>query len=244
MAPRPVVMFTHCRVAHGSVLSAAGRWPEAEALLLAALGSEQQPVMAHRPLAVAHLAALRLDQGRVEEAAELLEPFADRLPSCAPLARVHLARGELDLAAAVVRRGLDELVGDALQRAPLLALLVEIEIGRHDLDAAELAVTELEEIGAQVGLPAVSANADRARARLLAAQGDVAGARAVLRSALARLSGGRAAYQLGEVRLQLAELLASDGDGPGGDRRGAGGAHLLRPARRAPGPRSGLGPAP
>jgi DNA-binding CsgD family transcriptional regulator len=215
MAPRPIVMYTHCRVAYGSVLSASGRWQEAEALLLAALGTDQRPVLSHRPLTSAHLADLRLDQGRVEEAAALLEPFADRTFSCGPLGRVHLARGELDLAAGVLQRGLGELVGDVLQREPLLATLVEVELARDRPDAAARAADELDAIAAEVDLPAVSAVADRSRARVLAAAGDVAGARTVLRSALARLDRVERPHLLGSLRLQMAELLAGAGEASG-----------------------------
>jgi hypothetical protein len=40
---RPRVLHTHCRVAYGSVLHAAGRWPEAEASILEALGPVDAP---------------------------------------------------------------------------------------------------------------------------------------------------------------------------------------------------------
>ena len=40
---RPRVLHTHCRVAYGSVLCAAGRWPEAEALMIEALGPDEAP---------------------------------------------------------------------------------------------------------------------------------------------------------------------------------------------------------
>ena len=77
MGGRLRIMHTHCRVAYGSVLCATGRWPEAEAQLIDALGPAGSPAIAHRPLAIAHLADLRLDQGRVDEAADLLAPFED-----------------------------------------------------------------------------------------------------------------------------------------------------------------------
>ena len=116
---RPRILHTHCRVAYGSVLYAAGRWPEAEASMLEALGPADAPIRPHRALTIAHLAGLRVEQGRIEEAADLLAPFEDRVTSCAPLAQVHLKRGEPDLAVAVLRRGLRELVADALRIGPL-----------------------------------------------------------------------------------------------------------------------------
>ena len=125
---RPRVLRTHCSMVYGSVLCATGHWSAAEQLMNVALGPAEHPAVAHRAQTTAHLAALRVDQGRVEEAADLLAEYEDRVTSCAPLARVHLARGEPDLAAAVLRRGLHELVGDALRASPLHATLVEVEL--------------------------------------------------------------------------------------------------------------------
>jgi len=97
---RPRVLHTHCRLAYGSVLCAAGRWSEAEALMLEALGPAESPILVHRALTSAHLAGLRVEQGRIEEAAELLAPFEDRVTSCAPLAQIHLRHGDPDLRSA------------------------------------------------------------------------------------------------------------------------------------------------
>ena len=212
MGGRPRVMHIHCRVAYGSVLCASGRWPEGEAALLDALGPDDAPSVAHRPLAVAHLAGLRLDQGRVDEAADLLVPFEDEITSCAPLARVHRARGDLDLAAAVARRGVSEMVGDALRTAPLLALLVEIEVERGDVPAARAAADELDALAGTVDLGSVRAAADAADGRVRAADGDPAGARAAYATAKGRLVDGGSPSALAAVRLSLAECLAAGGD--------------------------------
>ena len=56
MGEKPHVLHTHCRLAYGSVLCAAGRWSEAESLLLDALGPSDHPDLCHRALTVAHLA--------------------------------------------------------------------------------------------------------------------------------------------------------------------------------------------
>ena len=208
------IMRTHCRVAYGSVLCATGRWPEGEAELLDALGPDHAPSIAHRPLALAHLADLRLDQGRVDEAADLLAPFEDEITSCAPLARVHRARGDLDLSAAVARRGVSEMVGDALRAAPLLALLVEVELDRDDVDAARAAADELRSTAGRVDLPAVRAAAEVADGRVRAATGDAAGALGAFAAAKACLVDGTSPLALATVRLALAECLATRGDAP------------------------------
>jgi DNA-binding NarL/FixJ family response regulator len=210
MAPRPVVMFTHCRVAYGSVLSTSGRWDEAERQLLDALGPAEAPVQSHRSTAVAHLAALRLDQGRVDEAADLLGPFEDFVTSCNPLARVHLSRGELDLAAGVLRRGIDELTGDVLRQAPLLESLVLVELARDDVDAAGVAAARLGHVATQGDVPVVRARASRAEAQVLATLGDRVAAAATLRDAKAVLDADERPLLLAELRLDLAGVLAPD----------------------------------
>src|SRR4029077_6535170 len=71
---RPKVLGTHCNVAYGGVLSTAGRVPEAETVIREALGSGAS--IAHRVEAVSRLAEIRVYQGRVDEAAELLSGYA------------------------------------------------------------------------------------------------------------------------------------------------------------------------
>lgn len=209
---RPRVMRTHCGVAYGSVLGAIGEWQAAEEHLLAALGPPGDPTIAHRALAVAHLADLRLDQGRVDEAADLLAPFEDAVTSCGPLARVHRARSELDLAAAVLRRGVSELAGDALRRAPLLALLVEVELDRAAVARARAAADDLAAVASGVDLASVAAAAQVADGRVRAAGGDRTGARQAFATAKSGLIDGDNPMALATLRLALAEVLAADGD--------------------------------
>ncbi len=204
---RPRALRTHCRVAYGSVLCATGRWAEGEALMIEALGPRDHPTLPHRPLTLAHLANLRIEQGRLDEAAELLAPVEDVVTSCEPLARVHLGRGELDLGAAVARRGITELVGDALRAAPLLAVLVEIELQRGRLDAAGEAAAAMAAFAAAADVAALRADAAVAHGRVLAALGDHPGAIAAFTEAMRHLTDDRP-LAAAAVRLELARVLA------------------------------------
>ena len=98
-----------------------GRWPEAEAQLLDALGPADSPTIAHRPL---DDRPPRRPPPRPGPRRRGRRPAGRRSRTgsraARPLARVHRARGDLDLAAAVARRGVSEMVGDALRSAPLL----------------------------------------------------------------------------------------------------------------------------
>src|SRR4029450_12716583 len=73
-----------------------------------------------------------------------LKPYAAHFEVCEQLARLHLLREEPDLAAAVLNRGLHDLVGDRLRAGRLLELLIEVELARENPDGAELALERLE----------------------------------------------------------------------------------------------------
>ena len=80
----PRILHTHCQVAYGSVLLGAGRWSEAEAAIQGALGPEGSRSSGHRIDANARLAELRLDQGRTDEAAQLVALHPDDVATALP----------------------------------------------------------------------------------------------------------------------------------------------------------------
>lgn len=209
---RPRAMHTHCRLAYGSVLCAAGRWPEGEATLLEALGPHGSAYLAHRADAAARLASLRLLQGRVQEAAELLRAYEDRPGSCEPLARVHLVTGDLDLAEAVVRRGLDAPGGDQLRAGTLRSLLVEIELARDDVAAAAGHADALQQLAATVDSRLLRAEAALARGRVAAARLEPEAAIESFEDVRSHLHPDERPLLAGMVALELAQALADVGD--------------------------------
>ena len=212
---RPRILHTHCRAAYGAVLCDAGRWDEAEAAMMTVLGPEGSRCVGHRVDTIARLARLRVAQGRLDDAAALLAPHEDRLSVWLPLAEVQLRRGDPDVAVALVRRALDRLVGDVTRRAPLLALLVEAELARGDLDAATAAADELDTVATRVGTPVASAGAAIAEARVAAARGDDGAAVGAARRASALLGDSDAPFLLVSAHRLAAEGLAAQGDTAG-----------------------------
>jgi DNA-binding CsgD family transcriptional regulator/Tfp pilus assembly protein PilF len=208
---RPRILHTHCRAAYGSVLCSAGRWVEAEAAMLEVLGPTGSQSVGHRADTTANLAALRVEQGRIEEAAELLAPYEDRVTACAPIARVHLVRGDVALAAAVLERGLRELVGDALRSGVLLALLVEAELQRGEIEAAALAAARLQTLADAADSNGLQGEAALAHARVLAGGGDHNAAVAAFEQAKQRLRDGERPLLSGLVSLDLAATYAAAG---------------------------------
>ena len=179
---RPRILHTHCRAAYGAVLCTAGRWDEAEAAMLAVLGPEGSRGVGHRVDTIARLARLRIAQGRIDDAAALLAGNEDRLSVWLPLAEVHLRRDEPDVARSYTQRTLDALVGDVTRRLPVLAFLVEVELARGDLDGAVVVARELDDDAERIGMPAGRAAAAIARARIALARDEPAAAVAECRA--------------------------------------------------------------
>ena len=81
----------HCRAHYASILVAAGRWADAEDELVAALDllNEGTAVWVTAPC---RLADLRVRQGRLEEAEQLLAGLDHHEDTVIPVAALHLAR--------------------------------------------------------------------------------------------------------------------------------------------------------
>lgn len=209
---RPRILHTHCRGAYGSLLSSLGRWSEAEQAMLEALAPEASRAMVHRAQTSAHLADLRLRQRRPAEAEVLLAPFEDCLACCAPLARLHLSRGQASMAVAVIERGLAELVGDRLRAAPLLGLLVEAELARDRLDAATDAACRLAALAVEVDIPLLMVGSALASARVATAHGQHGRAIALLEGAIRDLDDHDRPLQSGLVHFERARAWAEAGE--------------------------------
>ena len=181
----PRIMYAHCRMVYGSVLCTAGRWPEGEAALLEVLGPKATAYVAHYAEAAVRLASLRLLQGRVEEAAELLAPFEQRADACEPLARLHLLAGELDLA--------------------------EIELTRSAVDGAARHAETLAELATGVEYPPLRAEADLVRGRVAAARLDFGAAVDAFEQARSHLDLDQRPLLAGTIALELAEVRAAEG---------------------------------
>jgi tetratricopeptide (TPR) repeat protein len=209
---RPRASHSHCRLAYGSVLCSAGRWHEGEEALLEVLGPTGSSYLSHRAEAAARLASLRLLQGRVEEAAELLRPFEDRPSSCEPLALVHLIGGDLDVADAVGRRGLTAVGSDRLRAGGLRSVLVEVELARDNVAAATVHAEALEELAQEAESPVLRAEAALARGRVAAARLGPEAAVASFEEARSQLGPDERPLLAGTAALELAGALAHLGD--------------------------------
>jgi DNA-binding CsgD family transcriptional regulator len=195
-----------CRMYYGGILTAAGRWPEAEAELDSSVRIYRDSYPALCSGAVVRLADLRVRQGRLEEAEQLLaghdhDPYAAR-----PLARLRLARGEAGVAAALLRRHLARH-GEGPLQAPALALLVEAELACGRTEPARAACARLAAVADEVPVPLLRAWAGFAAGLAGAGTEEVAGH---LERALAGFGEAGLPYEAAGTRLELARLLSTD----------------------------------
>ena len=196
-----------CRAIYAHFLMASGRWPDAEREFAAAL-AEFRGLAETDPLAgLAGLAELRIRQGRLEEAAQLLAGSEDRPAAVAPMVGLHLARGEIDLAAQRLEQRLEGAGDGDAYSAPLFALRGAVELARGRADEAQAAVDALERLANRLGRDDLLAIAGLQRAQAAGLAGQESDVQALEQAAesLARLE---LPFEEGETRLELARRLA------------------------------------
>ena len=221
-----------CRAHYGGILTAAGRWDEAEAQLVesARLFDGGMP----RAAALIRLADLRLRQGRLEEAAQLLDGLDTHPDAVRTLAALHLARGAPALARDLLERGTarsDDAVprvGETSMIGPLLALLVDVHLAEGDIDGADRTAKRLGRLAEAQRGPYLTAAAALARGRVCVASGQ-GDARGCMHAALAGFAQAQLPMELAITRLELARAQADD---RGRGRHGKGSVGGLRTPRR------------
>jgi DNA-binding NarL/FixJ family response regulator len=201
-------LLSWCRSVYAGFLIATGRWQEAESALEDALKAEAALPHPNRAAALIQLGDLRLRQGRLEEAERLLAGLEDRPAALDTMVGIHLARGDVELAAERVKRQLANAVRPAA-RAEALALLAQVEIERSDAGAAAKASAGAATAAAEAGREDLLAWSAVLRSRSAAIAGELADA-AALEAAIERLSALGMALEEADARLELARALAAE----------------------------------
>ena len=198
----------YCRAHYAGILLAAGRWSDAEVELRGAIDllTDRSRV---RESALCRMADLRLRQGRLEEAAVLLEGLQHHEDACLPLASLHAAQGRPDLAIEI----LDRLLGAGdlpdYSEAPLLALAVECHLALGELDQARTRGERLTKVARNQNSRVLQALAAVARGRVCTAIGE-GDARACWHQAMSLYGEVRMPVEVALARLELARVLAAD----------------------------------
>jgi tetratricopeptide (TPR) repeat protein len=205
-----------CRVHRAEILRLRGRCHEAEVEASAACDELRQYLGRELGWPLAELGQIRLRRGNHSGAHDAL--LAAHRVGWDPqpgLARLHLARGDVALAANAIREALEQPMlvpskerppNNDLCRAPLLAAQVEIEIANDEIDRARAAADELDQIAARFQATAFAAEAHLARGRLELADGNLAAAERHLTTAAHAWRDMRAPYELAITRGELAAV--------------------------------------
>ncbi len=198
-----------CRTVHADVLLATGHWPEAERALQSALAAHTRHTPSMGAPTVAALAELRIRQGRLPDAEQLLAGRDVDPTTLRALAQLRIAEGRPEVAAALLERGLAAADDDTMWTTQLLAPLVDARLACGDVAGAESAATALAQLARSSAIALVAARADLAAARVALAAGRAAAAADPASRALAVFSRLAMPLDMGEARLELARALAT-----------------------------------
>lgn len=199
-------LSAYCRTTYGSLLTQTGKWQDAETALTEAIHTFDEGHRGLRVNAVLKLANLRVSQGRLEEAEVLLSGYEDYGSSILPRARLHLARGEADLARAVLEQALQSDSAPSLGRAPLLRLLVDVLLASNKPDEARTIADELLLLAISTGSNLFLAQAELALGEICR-HSNVSDAVEHFRAALDHLDVHEGSLLACRVKLELARTL-------------------------------------
>jgi DNA-binding NarL/FixJ family response regulator len=158
---------------------------------------------------LAEIHRLRGDFAKAEEAYRQASQHG-RTPQPG-LARLRLARGQVDAAAAAIRREVDE-AQDPMTRSKMLPAHVEIMLAAKDVPAARTGANELAKIAGDLDAALLRAVAAQADGAVLLAEGDARGALAALRPALTAWQQIDAPYEAARVRVLIGLACRALGD--------------------------------
>ena len=197
-----------CKTHYGGILIALGRWTEAEDQLRDAIETFERGYRGDGMFPLVRLAGLRVLQGRYEEAERLLEGVEWHPVARRAAATIALARGDLGLAEEMARLCFEG--GDPADPrcAPVLELLLDIQLARGETAEAGETLARLETLASGSGDQLVRAFAELGAGRMRAADGGEQ-APAHLMSALEGFSELNLPHEAGRARLQLARALSA-----------------------------------
>ena len=204
-----VTLLAFCRTCCADVFAANGRIDAAEEELVAAIRELTEAGQRSRCVPpAARLAEIRVLQGRLDEAENLLAGFESDPDATRAAVTMRLARGEARVAEMLLVTRLDELGRRSLLAAPLLEQLVVARLADDRVDDARAAIDELDAIAAPPGRERVQAGAALARGRVAASAGEPDAVN-LLQQAVNRFARLGLRLEIAQARLELARALVA-----------------------------------
>ena len=205
-------LLSICRVHYASILITRGDWAGAEEELVPVVEEmvETMPGIAHD--GIIRLADLRLRQGRMEEAEDLLSRADFHAFGQLGLASVALERADHAVAANKAERFLRQVPEENVtERAAGIEILVRARVALGDVAGAEAALVELRSVAESVGTPLLRAAANAAEGVVAVASKAHDRGRRLLEDAVDLYRREAAPYDEARARMDLAGSLAALG---------------------------------
>ena len=190
---------------------ARGRWADAEAELRVGLRITNRACPGLHAKALTRMAVLRIRQGRLEEADQLLSPLGEHVQNEADVtlsvAALLLARGDAPAASRYLEPRMDHVVGHRAHLASALDVLVDAYLVAGDTHLAATAVERMATITAPTHDDRLAALLAGAQGRVSMVKGDVTTAIERLERSLRSWSEFEFPYEVARARFDLGRVL-------------------------------------